>query len=231
MKKLAIWSCCLTLTGVMLACETRTTTTRTTTTTDGNDTTKTKVTRRHTEANDELNEFRDWVRTKANRTDSAAKENWPEVKEDFKRRTARLDQKADSLSADAKTEYARLKAQYQTWEEQNERRAQQPLDGNKLRQWEQELLGPTKDLNTLTAADMRETYLLFMGIVRAKKNKWTQDDWDYVDNVYSRLNNRKEQLEGSLSAGDRIKIKSLQAEYLALEAASDANDLYQHVRK
>ena len=230
MKKLAIWGFCITLTGAMLSCETRTTTTtQTTATTDGTDTTT--VTRRHTEASDELNEFRDWVKTKADRTDSAAKENWPEVKEDFRRRTARLDSKADSLSAEAREEYNRLKAQYQTWEEKNERRAQKPLDGNKLRQWEQELLGPTKELSTLTAADMRETYLLFMGIVRAKKNKWTQDDWDYVDNVYSRLNDRKEQLEGSLSAGDRIKIKSLQTEYLALEAAHDAKDLYQHVRK
>lgn len=230
MKKLAIWSYSLALGAFMLACESRTTTqTQTTTTTDGNDTTK--VTRRTTKASDELEEFRGWVKTKANRTDSAARENWPEVKEDFKRRTARLDSKVDSLSADARAEYTRLKAEYQTWEEKNAKRGSQPLEPNKLRQWEQELLGPTKELTTLTAADMRETYLLFMGIVRAKKNKWTQDDWDYVDNVYSRLNDRKEELEGGISAADRLKIKSLQAEYLALEASQDAKDLYQHVRK
>ncbi|KAA5546452.1 hypothetical protein [Adhaeribacter rhizoryzae] len=228
MKKLAIWSYSLALSAVILACESRTTT-QTTTTTDGNDTTT--VTRRTTKASDELEEFRGWVKNKADRTDSAARENWPEVKEDFKRRTARLDSKADSLSAEARAEYNRLKAEYQIWEEKNAQRASQPLDPNKLRQWEQELLGPTKELTTLTAADMRETYLLFMGIVRAKKNKWTQDDWDYVDNVYARLNDRKEELEGGLSTADRLKIKSLQAEYLALEATHDAKDLYQHVRK
>ncbi|MDB5262272.1 MAG: hypothetical protein JWQ14_1553 [Adhaeribacter sp.] len=230
MKKLAIWGCALGLAAALPACESRTTTTtQTTATTEGTDTTT--VTRRQTKVSNELEDFRSWVRTKANRTDSSARENWPEVKEDFKRRTARIDRKADSLSADARAEYARLKADYQTWEEKNQSRAQQPLDANKLRQWEQELLGPTKELATLTAADLRETYLLFMGIVRAKKNKWTQDDWDYVDNVYSRLNDRKEELEGGLSAADLLKIKSLQTEYLALEAAQDAKDLYQHVKK
>ena len=229
MKKLAKWGYGLGLTAVMLACESRTTTTQTTASTDENDTVT--VTRRNTKVSDELEEFRIWVRNKADRTDSTARENWPEAKEDFKRRTAQIDSKVDSLSAGAKAEYARLKAEYQTWEEKNEDRARRPLDANKLRQWEQELLGPTKELATLNAADMRETYLLFMGIVRAKKNKWTQDDWDYVDNVYSRLNARKSELEGGISTGDRLKIKSLQAEYLALEATQDAKDLYQHVRE
>lgn len=228
MKKLTLWGCQVALAGVLLACESRPTTT-TTTTTDNNDTVT--VTRRNTKVSDELNDFRSWVNAKANRTDSAARENWPEAKEDFKQRTARIESRLDSLSAESKAEYARMKAEYQAWENKKERRESKPLDASKLRQWEQELLGPTKELATLTAADMRETYLLFMGIVRAKKNNWTQDDWDYVDNVYSRLNDRKQELEGAIPTTDRIKIKTLQAEYLALEASHDAKDLYQHVRK
>lgn len=227
MKKLTLWGFQVALAGVLLACESRPVTT--TTTTDNNDTVT--VTRRNTKVSDELNDFKSWVNAKANRTDSAARENWPEVKEDFKQRTARIESRLDSLSAESKAEYARVKAEYQTWENKKERRESKPLDASKLRQWEQELLGPTKELATLTAADMRETYLLFMGIVRAKKNNWTQDDWDYVDNVYSRLNDRKQELEGAIPTTDRIKIKTLQAEYLALEASHDAKDLYQHVRK
>jgi hypothetical protein len=66
--------------------------------------------------------------------------------------------------------------------------------------------------------------------VRAKKQRWTQEDWDYVDHVYSQLNNRKEQVESAIPAADRIKIKTLQAEYLALEASGDAKDLYKNVK-
>jgi len=227
MKKLALWSCQVALMVACMACESRST--ATTSTSDTNDTIT--VSRRNTRVSQELEEFRNWVSIRANRTDSSARENWPEVKEDFKERTSRIESRLDSLSADSKAEYARLKTEYQAWENKKERRESKPLDANKLRQWEQELLGPTKELATLTAADMRETYLLFMGIVRAKKNKWTQDDWDYVDNVYSRLNARKQELEGGIPTTDRIKIKSLQAEYLALEATHDAKDLYQHVRK
>jgi hypothetical protein len=68
-------------------------------------------------------------------------------------------------------------------------------------------------------------------VVRAQKRRWTQDDWDYVDHVYGRLNKRRGQVESAIPAADRIKIKTLQAEYLALEASGDARDLYQHVKK
>ena len=228
MRNLALSVCQVALAVAFFACESRTTTT-TTTTTDNNDTIT--VSQRNVKVSQELEDFKNWVNTKANRTDSSACENWPEVKEDFKQRSARIESKLDSLSADSKAEYARMKSQYQAWEAKKESRESKPLDATKLRQWEQELLGPTKELTTLTAPDMRETYLLFMGIVRAKKSKWNQDDWDYVDNVYSRLNARREELEGGIPTTDRIKIKSLQAEYLALEASHDAKDLYQHVKK
>jgi hypothetical protein len=52
-----------------------------------------------------------------------------------------------------------------------------------------------------------------------------------VDHIYGRLNDRKQQVESAIPAADRLKIKTLQAEYLALEAGSDAKDLYQHVKK
>lgn len=217
------------LTGALLACETRTTTTGTTVSSENGDTAI--VIKTDTKASRELDEFKAWVSNKADRADSSAKENWPEVKAEFKARSARLDNKMDSLSAETKAEYAELKAEYKAWEAKNEQREKQPLNQAKIQQWQQELLGGNKNLASLTGADMRETYLLFMGIVRAKKGRWTQDDWDYVDYVYSQLNNQKQAVESAISSGDRIKIKTLQAEYLALEAGSDAKDLYQHVKK
>jgi len=212
------------LAGILLACETRTVAT-----TEADDNTAV-VTERDPETERELAEFRAWVNDKANRVDSAADRNWPKVKEEYKTRTARLESRMDSLSVQSKQEYAELKNKYQNWEAKKERRESKPLQADKIQEWQQQLLGANTNLASLTAADMRETYLLFMGIVRAKKQRWTQEDWDYVDHVYGQLNNRREQVESGISTADRIKIKSLQAEYLALEASGDAKDLYKNMK-
>jgi hypothetical protein len=218
------------LAGLLLACETRKTTQTTTETTTGQTRDTTVVVRKETKVSDELEDFRAWVNDKAERTDSATRENWPKVKEEFRQRTARLDSKADSLSAEGRAEYQELKSKYQAWEAKQEKRTSQPLDPAKVKQWEKELLGG-KSPESIAAADMREMYLTFMGVVRAKKRRWTQDDWDYVDHVYARLNDRQDQMASAMPASDRLKIKSLQAEYLALEASHDAKDLYQHVKE
>jgi hypothetical protein len=226
MKKLLPISCSCLVAGLLLACETRKAT-ETTATSDGD---TAVVVRKETKVSNELNDFRAWVNEKADRTDSSARENWPEVKEEFKQRAARLDTKVDSLSAEGKAEYKELKSKFQAWEARQDSRASKPLDPARLQQWEKELLGG-KTAAAIGAADMREMYLTFIGVVRARKPKWSPDDWDYVDHVYGQLNDRKRQVENDIPASDRLKIKTLQTEYLALEAAGDAKDLYKHVRK
>ena len=69
-----------------------------------------------------------------------------------------------------------------------------------------------------------------MGMVRAKKKNWNQNDWDYVDYIYRQLNKRKGEIDASISSADNLKIRSLQAEYLALEAGHDAKDLINTVK-
>ena len=76
---------------------------------------------------------------------------------------------------------------------------------------------------------MREAYLTFMGTVRTKNRNWTQNDWDYVDYVYSTLNDRRGQVETQLSTADKLKIRTLQAEYLALEGAADTRSMVKGV--
>jgi hypothetical protein len=71
---------------------------------------------------------------------------------------------------------------------------------------------------------------VFMGEVRAKRQNWSQGDWDYVDHVYGQLNQRKRQLEGQVAGSDRVKIRTLQAEYLTLEGAADAQSLLRNMR-
>ena len=214
---------------VSTACE-RTQRTETTNRTTQTDTVSVSRTETRTGVNDELREFRDWVNNKTSEADTNARRRWPKVKEEFKPRTEHLETRLDSLSAESKQEYAELKKRYELWEKKQQTRTAQPLDEATLKKWQQQLLGERADLTSITGANARETYLLFMGIVRAKKANWSLTDWDYVDHVYSQLNDRRAQIEDQIPAADRLKIKTLQTEYLALEAAADAKDAYQHLK-
>ncbi len=220
------------------ACETKRTVessdVATSTNTDGTTQTETdtiRVTKRNVNATRELNEFKNWVNSKADKVDAAANKNLPEVKDEFKQRTARLEKGLDSLSADAKVEYQRAKVKFNQWERQNKQRTSQPLQASEIRKRQNQLLGEYQNLNAITAANVREAYLIFMGMVRAKKKNWSQNDWDYADYIYRQLNNRKDELSTTISSVDDLKIKSLQAEYLALEASQDAKDLFNTVKK
>ncbi|GAB3203210.1 hypothetical protein ABID22_000976 [Pontibacter aydingkolensis] len=172
-------------------------------------------------AEQQLEEFRGWLNRQSEKGDIAIRSNWPKVKEELRQRNAQLEQNFDSLSDKSKQEYRDLQERYKRWETRQERRQAQPLDPSKLTLFEEQLLREYKNLQSINANNIREAYLTFMGTVRAKRRNWTPDDWDYVDYVYSQLNQRRGQVEGQISTGDNLKIRALQAEYLTLEGAAD----------
>lgn len=177
-----------------------------------------------------LEGLRGWMNEKVERGDTAIQRDMPGIKEDFRRRSSEIEQNLDSLSADSKAEYARLKERYERWENRQERRLNTPLDRNELIKWEEQLLREFRDVSTIAPQDMREAYLTFMGVIRAKRRNWTQNDWDYVDNVYGQLNQRRGQIEGQISNSDKLKIRALQAEYLTIEGAADAQNAMRNMR-
>ncbi|OKL38429.1 hypothetical protein [Pontibacter flavimaris] len=182
-------------------------------------------------AEQELDEFRGWMNKQAEKGDTAIRREWPEVKEELRRRNAQLESRFDSLSEKSKAEYRDLQQRYQSWEERQERRMQQPLDARKVTTWQEQLLREYDDLAQLQPSQMREAYLTFMGTVRTKRKNWTQGDWDYVDHVYGKLNVRRGQLESQISTSDKLKIRTLQAEYLTLEGAADTKDMLRNVEE
>lgn len=177
-----------------------------------------------------LEELRGWMNEKSEQADTSIREDWPEVKETFRQRTAELDKNVDSLSAESKAEYNRLKQRYERWESRQERRQNTPLDADELVKWQEQLLREFDDIDSISPQNVREAYLTFMGVVRAKRQNWTQSDWDYVDNIYGKLNQRRRQIEGQMSNSDKLKVRALQAEYLSIEGAADAKSLMQNMR-
>ncbi|WP_207435827.1 DUF6565 domain-containing protein [Sabulibacter ruber] len=185
-----------------------------------------------TRAEEDLAEFRDWIEGKTSKADGdTANAKWSDIKEEFKQKTAKLDTRLDSLSAESKEEYKELRRKYETWEANNQKRTSTPLSQDTLKRFNQELLGSANALAAhLTAEQMRDVYTQFVQNVRMRRDSWTASDWDYVDEIYSQLNKKKDQVEDQIPAKDKLKIKALQAEYLALETGKDAKDLYKGVK-
>lgn len=230
-KTLLISSCALILTTISSCNEERDNTYEDTInkTTTADDTAK--VVETGQTAEEQLEDFRTWLNKQAEKGDTAIKREWPRIKDELRRRNQKLERNFDSLSDKSQEEYRQLQDRFERWENRQERRQQQPLDTNKLSDLAKQLLQEHRFISQIEPTNYREAYLTFMGGVRAKRKNWTLDDWDYVDNIYSQLNQRYRQLENELSTSDKIKIRTLQAEYLALEGSADTQNMMRGISK
>ncbi|WP_210463934.1 hypothetical protein [Rufibacter roseolus] len=188
-----------------------------------------------TRAEQDLAELRDWMKDKTDstgRNDRDTTRRGARIREEFREKTARLDTKLDSLSAKSKAEYKELRRKYENWEARNQQRSAMPLNQETLQRFEEELFGSANALDAqFTATQMRDVYTQFLQNVRARRATWTAADWDYVDEIYSRLNQKKDQVEDQIPGQDKLKIKALQAEYLTLETTKDAKDLAREIKQ
>lgn len=175
------------------------------------------TTTREQEIEDELGEFRTWVSQQTSQLADRTEEDWKQSKEDFRMRTQELDQKEDEFSEELKAEYQQLKQEFT--------KADESYEGVRMEarksEWERNLLGRWADMATINAQNVREAYITFMENVRAKKENWTNADWDMAKLVMQELNDRKSEIEGNIDTETEVKIKALQMEFRTLETAAD----------
>ncbi|WP_188811703.1 hypothetical protein [Hymenobacter cavernae] len=108
-------------------------------------------------------------------------------------------------------------------------RKSQPLGKAAEASFTKELLGTYSDFQSINPDNVAAAYTQFMRQVRAKRRTWTQRDWDYADAIYKHLNERRRAIRLDIRASDDVRIKSLQAEYLALENGRDLKDYGQAI--
>ena len=175
------------------------------------------TTTREQEIEDELGEFRTWVSQQTSQLANRTEEDWKRSKEDFRMRTQELDQKEDEFSEELKAEYQQLKQEFT--------KADESYEGVRMEarksEWERNLLGRWADMATINAQNVREAYITFMENVRAKKENWTNADWDMAKMVMQELNERKSEIDGNIDTDTEVKIKALQMEFRTLETAAD----------
>ncbi|WP_207435448.1 hypothetical protein [Sabulibacter ruber] len=153
-----------------------------------------------------------------------------ERKELASRELEKLDEKANAAATKTKDELKEAgRALSRQRAERKLREARGPVAG-KQSQMERELLGDYRNLSQVSPDSLRDAYVYFMQQVRARKDVWTSEDWDYANSIYKRLNDREKALHDDIILRHATKIRALQAEYVALENRADLKD-YQRIKK
>ena len=110
-------------------------------------------------------------------------------------------------------------------------RARQPVSDVDANTFANELLGTYAGIEQLTPATIEPAFTQFMQQVRARRNAWTQRDWDYATVISRRLNAQFRKIRLDIKGRDELHIRALQTEFTAMETSRDVKDLREAVRE
>ncbi|QIL76690.1 hypothetical protein [Hymenobacter sp. HDW8] len=110
-------------------------------------------------------------------------------------------------------------------------RNRQPLDPAAEATFATDLLGSYAAIDQLTAQNIEPAYTQLLRQTRAKRRQWTQRDWDYATSIYRRLTDRFKAVRLDVVGRDELRIRGLQAEFVAMEAGRDIKDLGEAVKE
>jgi hypothetical protein len=182
-------------------------------------------------AGNELSDFRSWVSNTVSRADDATAEERARIRKEFSQLSAQAQNSLSGLADDARNEFNQLTTRYEEWDAEQDRkmaRQQQQQQQTTMAQdgriSEKLLDAPYRDINSLTASQVRDAYISFMENVRDNRKDWSEKDWEQVEQVLKQLNNRKDQVNEGLSTKDQAKILALQAEFQLLQSGQQIKE-------
>jgi hypothetical protein len=146
----------------------------------------------------------------------------PRERQEIVREEARkLDTVADKAAAKLKVAGRRAAR----FESASRARTRQPLDEAATATFTNQLLGTYANIEKLTPTTIEPAFVQFMQQVRAKRQQWTQRDWDYATAISRRLNAQFRAIRLDIKGRDELHIRALQTEFTALETRRDVKDL------
>ncbi|MCC3152309.1 hypothetical protein Q3A66_03510 [Hymenobacter sp. BT770] len=173
-----------------------------------------------------LRTFSNWVDAKLELNMATVRLDWGTIQSDYTRMTKRLDAATDSLSVQSRREYLGQKARYKAWAaEQGHPVPETVLVGeardSAVSTVQLKLLNTSAPINRAMASALPDLYSRLVESTRAQHSRWTKANWEEANLVLSRLNDRYSQVGDQLPIEDRVRVRSLQAEFKTLEKARD----------
>lgn len=165
--------------------------------------------------------FGSWVQAHAARLEDRTEEDWQRAREDFKFRTEVLDRKVGELSKEDVQAYEQHKERFKKLDAEFGQLAERR---KLLAPWKEDLLGSYADMAVMNEGNVAEVYRFFLLNVREKHVDWNENAWHMATMVLQDLDKRKSQLGAELPSEDEVKIKALQMEFAAIEAAGGSEN-------
>lgn len=178
-----------------------------------------------TDNSDNFENLEVWWEENTDSLQANTEQGWEEFKAEWKEQKAKVNR--DDLDEEDQREYDRMEQEVNQRDQENQTRWQTARrDNTKVDADGMEvlLLGDSYDWNSITAANMKDTYIAFMEKVRANNDDWTEAEWNAADAVFTKLQNKKDEVDENMDATDEAKIAALVTEYRTLETAADVSD-------
>jgi hypothetical protein len=174
----------------------------------------------------DLRTFSNWVDEKLEMNMATVRLDWGTLQSDYARMTKRLDAATDSLSVQSRREYLGQKARFKAWAiEQGHPVPETVLVGeardSAVSGVQRKLLSTSAPINRAMASALPDLYSRLVESTRVPHSNWTKANWDEANLVLSRLNDRYSQVGDQLPIEDRVRVRSLQAEFKTMEKARD----------
>lgn len=174
----------------------------------------------------DLRTFSNWVDEKLELPMANVRLDWATLESDYTRMTKRLDSATVSMSVQSRREYLGQKARYTAWAAENGHPVPEPILVGEARDSavdnvQRKLLNTSAPINRAMASALPNLYAQLVESTNAQHRNWTKTNWDEANLVLSRLNARYDQVGSQLALEDRVRIRSLQAEFRAQEKARD----------
>jgi hypothetical protein len=132
----------------------------------------------------------------------------------------------DTLARTGSHKLARIGKGAAQYHAANRARRAQALNPQQESLMEKALLGEAGSIASLTPGTIAGAYAQLVREVRTRRATWTERDWDYAQAVYKHLNEQLKLVRLDLPARDELRIRTRQAEFVALQAGHTASGIH-----
>ncbi|MBC5992155.1 hypothetical protein [Pontibacter cellulosilyticus] len=177
------------------------------------------VTQTEAEANAELSETEMRAMRKSVQDSTLWQTESAELMQEYDTREKRVRNNIDTYDEARRAEIEDLDARYNMAIENRERKYQEVSRRYKLRE---DLVGlpiSADDLTAISATELAPTYTRFVDTLEDRVNEFETNEWNLIEGWWIALNNRKNALEGELSADAKRTIDNATAQYKQIREA------------
>ena len=167
-------------------------------------------------------EYREYVIEHQNNADKYFDRQWSEIEQEYNEKKNQAEAKMDSWNDQMKAEYETTKANWEAFREKHtaewQKREQETADNVLMSSLFP--AGINADLANVTSANVVEVYKHFVNNVEAQKDNLTKEQWTKVENMWDRLDDRKDQIEKEVKAGEEMALAEQKLKYTGIKAVN-----------